>query len=102
MAASLALPLDDWVAAAARPVQIDVLNASCESGTRRDYSVIAPEDAFPLLIQACRTRFGSLEALDFNTQESSGPLGTTNALLSKPKIPFYSISILGNFNNHRS
>ncbi|KAF8598771.1 hypothetical protein BDV93DRAFT_324154 [Ceratobasidium sp. AG-I] len=80
MTTPLALPLDDWVAAAARPVQLDVLNASCEPGTRRDYSNITPEDAFPLLIQACRTRFGNLEGLDFNTKQSPGPLAYSATL----------------------
>lgn len=87
MATSLALPLDDWVAAAARPVQLDVLNASSEPGARRNYSKITPEDAFPLLIQACRTRFGNIDGLDFNVKESPGPLGMTNCLIELSQIP---------------
>jgi hypothetical protein len=76
MATALTIPLDDWVCATARPARTDAVYDSCAPGTRRDHSKVTVEDAFPLLIQACRTRFGGLQALDFGIKESSGPLGS--------------------------
>lgn len=47
---------------------------------------MSPEDAFPLLIQACRTRFSNLEGLDFNVQVSPGPLGTMSSIACMPEV----------------
>jgi hypothetical protein len=70
----LGVPLDDWVCAPARPTRTDVIYESYASGTR-DYPKTTVGDAFPSLIQACSTRFGGLQALDFGFKESSGSLG---------------------------
>jgi hypothetical protein len=80
-ATGLAVSLDDWVCASARPVRLDILESSRDPGTRRDYSDLSVEDAFPLLIQACKTRFGDLRGLDFGLKESSGPLGENTPII---------------------
>jgi hypothetical protein len=55
------------------------------------------EDAFPLLIEACRTRFGGLQALDFGIKETNGPLGSLFALslvwLAQAFSPAYSSTL---------